>query len=74
MVAGKVANLSVGDNQHTQICGASQTEAAGLLNVSERSVSAAKKVQREGVPKLAEAVESGEVSVSGVGSWSPEIK
>jgi len=38
--------------------------AAQLLNVSVRSIERAAKVQKDGVPELAEKVESGEISVS----------
>ena len=39
-------------------------QAAGLLNVSERTVKSARAVQREGAPELVAAVERGEISVS----------
>lgn len=42
----------------------SQTEAAKLLNVSTRGVTAAAKVQQSGVPELAAALDAGEVSIS----------
>lgn len=42
----------------------STDQAAEMLNVSRASVTAAKKVIRDGVPKLAEAVKAGRVSVS----------
>lgn len=80
MVAAKLANLSVGANQHT---GASanlptllsndeppppapvtQRQAADLLNVSDRAVRDAKVIQREAAPVVVAAVERGEVSVS----------
>lgn len=66
MVAAKLANLDEGRPSKTpQICGvSSQAHAAGLLNVSERSVSSAKKVLTSGVPELVEAVNSGELPVS----------
>jgi DNA repair exonuclease SbcCD ATPase subunit len=64
MVAGAIAVMERGANQHAQICAPSQTEAAEMLNVSRRSVQAAKKVIDEGVPELRQAVEKGEVSVS----------
>ncbi|RAU21093.1 hypothetical protein CU669_15170 [Paramagnetospirillum kuznetsovii] len=66
-VAAKLANLEHGDNQHTkeepQICGTSQADAAAMLNVSERSVNAAKKVQKAD-PALFAKVESGDIAVS----------
>lgn len=64
MVAAKIANLEKGDNQHTQICGTSQAQAAEQLQVSERSVSAAKRTVDRGTPELVQAVERGEVAVS----------
>jgi hypothetical protein len=57
-VAAKIANLTLGANQHQQGASAnlqtqapiSQAEAAELLNVSPRSVTAAKAVQNKGTP------------------------
>ncbi len=63
MVAAKLANMSVGDNQHAPIGATSQEQAAELLNVGRRSVQRATEV-REGVPELQAAVEQGRVSVS----------
>jgi len=57
MVAAKLAN--------PQICGTvSQPSAAKLLNVSERSISSAAKVVRDGVPEIAEWVQEGKISVA----------
>ena len=77
MVAAKLANLTDGQradrrsaNLPTLLDGTlavppvTQPEAARLLNVSERSVRAAREVQREAVPEVQRAVERGEVSVS----------
>lgn len=76
MVAAKIANLTHGSNQYqsgaanlpllneTAKPAVTQAAAAQMLNVSERSVRAAKAVQKTGVPALAQAVERGEVSVS----------
>lgn len=69
MVAAKLAKMSATEfrgNQHTANLQEAPTraEAAELLNVSERSVNTAKKVEREGAPELIEAVEQGRVSVS----------
>ena len=64
MVAAKIATLPKGANQHAQICAPSQDAAAGMLNVSRRTVQAATKVKDEGAPELVAAVESGLVSVS----------
>lgn len=75
MVAAKIANLEHGDNQHSgdanlhllgepEVVPVTTAQAAGMLNVSERSVAAARKVRDEGTPELVKAVESGNVSVS----------
>lgn len=64
-VGGKISNLgSGGYKSKTANLRVSQSEAAKLLNVSERSINTAKKVQRDGAPELVEAVEQGQVSVS----------
>jgi len=72
MVAGKLANMRSGSRTDLVRNGAeppanwrevSQTEAATLLNVGERSVQRAKTVIDRGVPELQQAVEHGEVSV-----------
>ena len=65
MVAAKLAKISTNEfrgNQHTANLQEAPTraEAADLLNVSERSVNTAKKVERQGVPELVEAVERGD--------------
>lgn len=64
MVAGKLANLpshrpEKGANLHPSV-----GQAAQMLNVSERTVQNAKRVQEIGVPALVAAVETGVVSVS----------
>jgi DNA N-6-adenine-methyltransferase Dam len=75
MVAAKLANLEWGDNQHTGAANLpllgeiakpliTQSAAAGMLNVSERTVRAAKEVRNSAIPELVEKVERGEVSVS----------
>jgi N6-adenosine-specific RNA methylase IME4/ParB-like chromosome segregation protein Spo0J len=69
MVAAKVANIQLGDNQHggsanLQTQPVSQAKAAEMLNVSPRTVAAAVKVRDEAAPELVRAVESGRVSVS----------
>jgi len=66
MVAAKIASMPFGGNQHT---GGSanlptQSEAAEMLNVSDRSVRSAVKVKNEGSPELTQAVEQGHISVS----------
>lgn len=70
VVAGKLANLKAGDNQHKAgpanlpDQGVSQAKAAEMLNVSERSVRAAAKVIHCGDEELIHAVERGHVAVS----------
>jgi len=70
IVAGRLANLERGSNQHAPI-GApsvSQDSAADLLNVGRRSVQRAREVLDRGAPELVAAVERGEVSVSAAAS------
>ena len=70
MIAAKLANIQHGHNRHadkvdTQNCeSTSQADAAALLRVSPRSVSAAKSVIEHGSPKLVEAVEAGKFGAS----------
>ena len=69
MVAANIANLPQGgDRRSDQTANlqfeTTRAEAAEKLNVSERSVNTAKKVQREGAQELVDAVQQGEVSVS----------
>jgi ParB-like chromosome segregation protein Spo0J len=65
MIAGELANLGEGrPPKSRQICPVSQSQAAGLLSVSSRSVRDAVKVRREGVPELVRAVKQGRLSVS----------
>jgi hypothetical protein len=65
-VAANIANLKLGDNQHSPIGEPSVTreQAAGLLNVSPRAVDRARVVREYGAPELQEKVAAGEVSVS----------
>lgn len=67
MVAGKLANISEGGRPaqpSANLPSLSQAAAADMLNISVRSVTSAVKVQKKGVPELAEKVHSGEISVS----------
>jgi N6-adenosine-specific RNA methylase IME4 len=63
MVAARLANLKVGDNQHTKEA-PSIEEASLLMNVGHASVERAKKVYEEGAPELIHAVEQGKIAVS----------
>lgn len=76
-VAAKIANIKpgnrTGSNQHgrkpapvpvsSDEPAVTQAEAAGMLQVSERSVRSAAKVQRKGTPELQQAVQDGSVPV-----------
>jgi ParB-like chromosome segregation protein Spo0J len=68
MVAAALAKLPHGGDRRSDQAAnlplETQSAAASLLNVGERSVRAAKTVIEEGVPELKEAVERGEVSVA----------
>lgn len=76
MVAAKLADMPRHrpENKSANLR-TSQVEAAEMLNVSERTVNTAKKVQATGTPELQEAVEQGRISVSAaadVASLPPE--
>ena len=67
MVAAKLANKKLGDNQFTEAVGiptASAQNAAALLNVSRDSVFEAKKVLAEGTPEEIATIERDDASVS----------
>jgi glutamate racemase len=67
MVTAKLAKLPKGrpaENTEISVFTPTQTEAAKLLNVSVDSVQFARKVQEQGTPELARAIEDGKVSVS----------
>ncbi|WP_245431322.1 MT-A70 family methyltransferase, partial [Rhodoplanes roseus] len=69
-VAAKIATLRHGGDRRSEDQAANlpvettQAEAAARLNVSERSVRAAKVVQERGAPELQRAVETGKLSIS----------
>jgi len=71
MVAGRIAKLRLGDNQHSkeggQICPPSTTDAADQLHVSPRTVKSARRVIEHGAPELQQAVDAGEIAVSAAG-------
>jgi DNA N-6-adenine-methyltransferase (Dam) len=68
MVAAKIANMRQGTRTDLQPSAnwpeVSQTQAAGMLNVGERTVRRAREVLDDGVPELVKKVERGDVSVS----------
>lgn len=55
MVAASLATMTVGTNQHAQICAPSQNDAADMLQVSRRSVQTAAKVERSAPAEVVEA-------------------
>lgn len=67
MVAAKLANMRQGNFSkaaNLPVSPVSQSHAAEMLNVSERTVRSAREVLDEGAPELVEAVQHGRVSVS----------
>jgi hypothetical protein len=79
MVAARIANLDWGVRSdrpanlpvlEAEVTSITQSDAADMLSISERSVRAARTVQREAVPELIAAVESGAVSVSAAAELS----
>lgn len=72
MVAAKLANMKHGGDRKTNDqapnleldAPVSVPKAAEMLNVGASNVHKAKRVQRDGVPELAKAVESGDVSLN----------
>jgi predicted HTH domain antitoxin len=67
MLAAKLANVDGAGRpkEIPQICGIiSQADAAKMLNVSERTISSARKIQKDGVPELTKKIESGRISVA----------
>lgn len=87
MVAGRLANMQLGDNQHTSGSAnlptlpssplVSQSQAASLLNVSERSVRTAKQVLTHATPEVIALVDSGELAASRaavISKATPEVQ
>lgn len=68
MIAAKIANMPKGTRTDLEPSAnlqlVSQSGAATMLNVSERSVASAKKVQQEAEPEVVDAVEQGLLPVS----------
>jgi N6-adenosine-specific RNA methylase IME4 len=68
MIAIKLANVRLGDNQHKRgsanLPTLSQSDAARMLGVSERSVRSAKTVRDSAIPEFVQRVEGGELAVS----------
>lgn len=71
MIAAKIATLNLGQHKSESPKGdsdskgpqLSQPDAANILNISERTVSRAKKVQKDAIPEIREMVEKGELRV-----------
>lgn len=74
MVAANIANMNRGGDRkgdqtaNLQFDTTTRAEAAKLLNVSERTVNSAKKVQEKASPEITAAVQGGEISVSDAAS------
>jgi len=67
MIGARLANMKAGDNQYGQANLPNQfsnKDASDKLNVSERIIKSAKRVQKEGIEDLQKSVEAGRVSVS----------
>jgi ParB-like chromosome segregation protein Spo0J len=64
MVGARLATLPRGANQHAETSAPTQHEAATLLHVSSDSIQTARKVQREGVQEIIDAVDAGKIAVS----------
>jgi ParB-like chromosome segregation protein Spo0J len=67
MVAAKLANMPKGNHSKSAnlpVSPVPQSEAAKLLNVSERSVRTAKQVASKGEPEVARAVEAGNMTLN----------
>jgi DNA modification methylase len=70
MVAARLANIQVGSTggrakiDSANLQSQSRAEAAEKLNVSERSVNTAKKVQTKAIPEVQEKVNQGQLAVS----------
>jgi phage N-6-adenine-methyltransferase len=62
LASAKLANLRLGDNQHSE--GLSIDRASKMLNVGVASAYRARTVLDKGVPELVHAVEQGEIAVS----------
>ena len=69
--AAKIANIAHGGYRHgksqdanLRLDSMTQSEAARLMNVSERTITSAKKVLNEGTPELVEAMEQGKIAAS----------
>lgn len=72
MVAAKMANLPAHrpEDNPANLQSSTRAEAAKMLNISERTVNTAKKVEKNGIPELIEKVEQGAVSVSAAATVS----
>jgi hypothetical protein len=70
MVAAKLANMMLGDNQHAE--GLPIGSASEMLNVGERTVARARAVIDHGHPELVSSVERGEVAVSAAAEFAKQ--
>jgi hypothetical protein len=79
MVAANLAKMNHGGNRKSDQAESlplevSQAQAAEMLNVSDRSLRTAKKVEQQAVPELVNKVMQGSVSVSTAAIVSEESK
>jgi hypothetical protein len=63
-LAAKLPTLERGANQHTAGAASTQAEVAERYQISTDTLQRAKKVERQGIPELQQAVVNGEVSVA----------
>lgn len=64
MVAAKLAKMPAHRPAEDNSANLRTSQAATMLNVSQRSIETARKVERDGAPELVAAVDAGKVSVS----------
>ena len=77
MVAAKLANMPRGNfsnSANLPVSPVSQSSAASLLNVGERSVRSAAVVRDHGEPELRRAVENGKLAVSAPLCSQPDVR
>lgn len=78
MVAARIATMRQGERTDLELSAerrkVSQSESAEMLNTSERSVSRASKVLRDGVAELVSAVEQGKIPVTVAEKIAKQVK
>ncbi|MCO6050876.1 hypothetical protein NGM99_13915 [Mesorhizobium sp. RP14(2022)] len=77
MVGAKLAKMPAQRPSEDNSANLRTSDAAAMLNVSERSIETARQVEKSGTPELVAAVEAGKVSVSAaaiVAAQPPEVQ